>query len=148
MALTTVLQLLESKPYREPLTVAPSASVREALSLMAGKDIGALLVLDEGRLVGIFSERDYVRRVIGKKEINLDSLVRELMSNPVYFISPDRPVDEAMALMSDRHVRHLPVMDGGRLVGVISIGDVVKQTILEKDTSIQSLEEYIWVNML
>jgi len=89
-----------------------------------------------------------VRRVIGIKEVNLDSPVRELMSSPVYFISPDRPVDEAMALMSDRHIRHLPVMDGGRLVGVISIGDVVKQMILEKDTSIQSLEEYIWVYML
>jgi CBS domain-containing protein len=148
MAGTTVQQLLESKTYRETLTVAPSATVREALVLMDEKDIGALLVLEGGLLVGIFSERDYVRRVIGIKEVNLDSPVRELMSSPVYFISPDRPVDEAMALMSDRHIRHLPVMAGGRLVGVISIGDVVKQMILEKDTSIQSLEEYIWVYML
>ena len=148
MALTTVKQLLENKPVRETLTVAPDASVRAALNIMDAKDIGALLVLDDGRLVGIFSERDYVRQVVEKKDINLDSPVRELMSSPVYFISPDRPVDEAMALMSDRHIRHLPVMEGGRLVGVISIGDVVKQMILEKDTSIQSLEEYIWVYML
>jgi CBS domain-containing protein len=148
MAVTTVQQLLENKTNRETLTVAPAASVREALELMDEKDIGALLVLDDGQLVGIFSERDYVRRVIGKKEVNLDSPVKELMSNPVYFISPNSPVDEAMALMSDRHIRHLPVMDAGRLVGVISIGDVVKQLILEKDTSIQSLEEYIWVYML
>jgi CBS domain-containing protein len=148
MATTTVQQLLENKTNRETLTVAPAASVREALELMDEKDIGALLVLDDGQLVGIFSERDYVRRVIGKKEINLDSSIKELMSNPVYFISPNSPVDEAMALMSDRHIRHLPVMDVGRLVGVISIGDVVKQLILERDTSIQSLEEYIWVYML
>ena len=148
MAVITIQQLLENKPDRETLTVAPSASVTDALKIMDENDIGALLVLDEGRLVGIFSERDYVRKVIEKKDINLDSPVRELMSSPVYFISPDRPVDEAMALMSDRHIRHLPVMEGGRLVGVISIGDVVKQMILEKDTSIQSLEEYIWVYML
>ena len=148
MVLTTVQQLLENKPDREILTIAPSASVREALTLMYEKDIGALLVLDEGRLVGVFSERDYVRKVIEKKEINLDSSVRELMSNPVYFISPASPVDEAMTLMSDRHIRHLPVMDGGELVGIVSIGDVVKQMILEKDSSIQSLEEYIWLNML
>jgi CBS domain-containing protein len=148
MALTTVKQLLENKQVRETLTVTPDASVRAALNIMDAKDIGALLVLDDGRLVGIFSERDYVRQVVEKKDINLDSPIRELMSSPVYFISPDKPVDEAMALMSDRHIRHLPVMEGGRLVGVISIGDVVKQMILEKDTSIQSLEEYIWVYML
>ncbi|MDR3573352.1 MAG: CBS domain-containing protein [Anaerolineaceae bacterium] len=148
MAATTVRQLLDSKPSRATLTVAPCASVREALVLMDEQDIGALLVFDGERLVGIFSERDYVRQIVGKKEVNLDSAVGELMSSPVYFISPDRPVDEAMALMSDRHIRHLPVLDSGRLVGVISIGDVVKQTILEKDTSIQSLEDYIWVNML
>ncbi|HMD88137.1 MAG TPA: CBS domain-containing protein [Anaerolineaceae bacterium] len=148
MAVVTVQQLLENKPDRAILTIAPSASVREALTLMYEKDIGALLVLDERRLVGVFSERDYARKVIEKKEINLDSSVRELMSNPVYFISPSSPVDEAMSLMSDRHIRHLPVMDGGELVGIISIGDVVKQMILEKDSSIQSLEEYIWVNML
>jgi CBS domain-containing protein len=148
MALTTVKQLLENKPVRETLTVTPDASVRAALNIMDVKDIGALLVLDDGCLVGIFSERDYVRKIVENKDINLDSPVRELMSSPVYFISPERPVDEAMALMSDRHIRHLPVMEGGQLVGVISIGDVVKQMILEKDTSIQSLEEYIWVYML
>jgi len=105
--------------------------------------IGALLVLDGGKLIGIMSERDYARKVILKGKSSLDTPVREIMTAKVFFIRPAQTVEECMALMTDKHIRHLPVMEGDKVVGVISIGDLVKATIEEKDFLIKQLENYI-----
>ena len=123
-------------------SVHPWATVHEALELMAEKNVGALLVIDEG-VVGIFSERDYARKVILEGRSSLNTFVREIMTDKVIFVRPDQTIDECMAIMTGARVRHLPVMVGSRLVGVISIGDVVKQLIADKDGEIQQLENYI-----
>lgn len=124
-------------------SVGPDTMVIEALKLMAEKEVGALLVLDGGKLVGIMSERDYARKVILKGKSSLDTPVREIMTAKVFFIRPAQTVEECMALMTDKHIRHLPVMEGDKVVGVISIGDLVKATIEEKDFLIKQLENYI-----
>jgi len=124
-------------------SVAPDTLVIDALKLMAEKEVGALLVLDGGKLIGIMSERDYARKVILKGKSSLDTPVREIMTSKVFFIRPAQTVEECMALMTDKHIRHLPVMEGDKVVGVISIGDLVKATIEEKDFMIKQLESYI-----
>ena len=124
-------------------SVAPDTLVIDALKLMAEKEVGALLVLDGGKLIGIMSERDYARKVILKVKSSLDTPVREIMTSKVFFIRPAQTVEECMALMTDKHIRHLPVMEGDKVVGVISIGDLVKATIEEKDFLIKQLENYI-----
>ena len=124
-------------------SVAPDTLVIDALKLMAEKEVGALLVLDGGKLIGIMSERDYARKVILKGKSSLDTPVREIMTAKVFFIRPAQTVEECMALMTDKHIRHLPVMEGDKVVGVISIGDLVKATIEEKDFLIKQLENYI-----
>ena len=124
-------------------SVAPDTLVIDALKLMAEKEVGALLVLDGGKLIGIMSERDYARKVILKGKSSLDTPVREIMTAKVFFIRPAQTVEECMALMTDKHIRHLPVMEGDKVVGVISIGDLVKATIEEKDFMIKQLESYI-----
>ncbi len=124
-------------------SVGPDTMVIDALKLMAEKEVGALLVLDGGKLVGIMSERDYARKVILKGKSSLDTSVREIMTAKVFFIRPAQTVEECMALMTDKHIRHLPVMEGDKVVGVISIGDLVKATIEEKDFLIKQLENYI-----
>jgi len=123
--------------------VGPDTMIYDALKLMAEKEIGALLVLDGGKLVGIMSERDYARKVILKGKSSLETPVREIMTSKVFFIRPQQTVEECMAVMTDKHIRHLPVMDGDKVVGVISIGDLVKATIDEKDFVIKQLEKYI-----
>lgn len=124
-------------------SVPPDALIQDALKLMAEKRIGALLVIEEGKITGIFSERDYARRVAETECICLDMPVREMMSHPVFLIGPEQTVDECMTLMTAKHIRHLPVMQGDQLIGMISIGDVVKSMIDEKETTIKSLEHYI-----
>ena len=124
-------------------SVAPDTLVIDALKLMAEKEVGALLVLDGGKLIGIMSERDYARKVILKGKSSLDTPVREIMTSKLFFIRPAQTVEECMALMTDKHIRHLPVMEGDKVVGVISIGDLVKATIEEKDFLIKQLENYI-----
>ncbi len=124
--------------------VAPDAMVYDALALMAEKDVGALLVLESGaRLVGIISERDYARKVILKGKSSLDTPVREIMSHPVTTVEPQRSVEECMAVMTARRVRHLPVLAADRVAGVVSIGDLVKADLEEKDFLIKQLENYI-----
>lgn len=137
-----VKQILKEKGYHFH-SVGPETMVIDALKLMAEKEIGALLVLDGGKLVGIMSERDYARKVILKGKSSLGTPVREIMTAKVFFIRPAQTVEECMALMTDKHFRHLPVMDGDKVVGVISIGDLVKATIDEKDFMIKQLENYI-----
>lgn len=137
-----VKQILKEKGRRF-WSVAPDTMVYDALKLMAEKNIGALLVLEKEKLVGIMSERDYARKVILKGKSSLDTPVREVMTPKVFFVRPEQTVEECMALMTDKHIRHLPVMVGDEVVGVVSIGDVVKASLDEKDFMIKQLENYI-----
>jgi len=135
-------QLLEGKPPLVP--VAPDDTVLTALTLLAQFSIGALLVLDGGKLVGIFSERDYARKVILKGKASKDTLVREIMSDKLSCVTLAQTVEECMALMTDKHVRHLPVIGaGGEVLGIISIGDLVKETISHQKFTIEQLVSYI-----
>jgi CBS domain-containing protein len=138
----TVKDILATKGYTI-WSVAPEATVYQALELMADKDVGALLVLDGGRLVGIFSERDYARKIILKGKASRDTPVRDSMTTRVVTVPPTDAVEDCMALMTDHRVRHLPVLDDGELVGIVSIGDVVKAIISEQGFMIKELENYI-----
>lgn len=125
------------------ITIAPDATVYEALKIMADKNIGALMVLDGEAVAGIMSERDYARKVILHGKSSREMLVGEIMTSKVFSVSPDQSVQECMEQMTDKRVRHLPVMEGERLVGVISIGDVVKTIIADQEYTIKLLETYI-----
>jgi len=127
-------------------TVLPEASVLDALKLMAEKEIGALVVMDKKeKVVGIFSERDYARKIVIKGKKSLDTRVKEVMTpfDKMYTIKPDTPVEDCMVLMTGKHIRHLPVFDGPKFVGLISIGDAVKAQISQKDALIDQLSNYI-----
>lgn len=140
----TLKQLLDARPARAPLFVAPEDSVFSALELMAKHDIGAVLVMREGQLAGIFSERDYARKIILLGKSSKETTVREIMTEKVLYALPDQTTDQAMALMTEKHIRHLPVLDAGkRVIGMVSIGDLVKETISEQAFLIKQLEQYI-----
>ena len=124
-------------------SVAPTATVLDALNVMVEKNIGAVLVMDEDRLVGIISERDHTRDVVLKSRTAKDTLVSDAMTPRPVCVRPDQTVDDCMALMTDKRVRHLPVLEEDRVVGLISIGDVVKTTISEQQFVIAQLETYI-----
>ncbi len=124
-------------------SVTPETSVVSALQLMAEKKVGAVLVINNGTIEGIFSERDYARKVAETECICLDVRVREMMTHPIYFASPEQTVEECMTVMTARRIRHLPVLEDGKLVGIISIRDVVDWILSEKDTTIKGLENYI-----
>ena len=138
----TLMQLLQAKGS-DIHTIAPDARVYEALKLMAEKDVGALVVVDAGRLAGIISERDYARKVILLGKSSHDVPVREIMTAKVFTVQPSQTVEDCMSLMTTRRVRHLPVIDGERLIGVLSIGDLVKEVIAEQEQTIKQLESYI-----
>jgi CBS domain-containing protein len=138
----SVRDLLKQKG-RDIWSVAPDSTVYDALALMAEKNIGALLVREAGRPVGIFSERDYARQVILKGKTSRDTLVRDVMTSKVVFVRPEQSIEECMALMTDKRFRHLPVLEEGQLAGILSIGDVVKALISEKDFLIEQLANYI-----
>jgi CBS domain-containing protein len=138
----TVERLLEAKGY-DIWSITPDASVYEAVKLMADKAIGALLVLESGKLVGIISERDCTRRVILKERAPKDTLVREIMTSNVITVRPNQTVEECMALVTAKRIRHLPVFADGQLIGIVSIGDLVKGIISEQEFTIQQLENYI-----
>ena len=138
----TVKQLVEEKSHKL-LSIAPSMSVFEALQKMAEFDVGALVILDEGRLVGIFSERDYARKLILHGKSSRETRVEEIMTTRVVCIGPDRSAEECMALMTDKRVRHLPVLEDKKVVAVISIGDVVREMIEDQKHTIEQLEQYI-----
>ncbi|MDX1432206.1 MAG: CBS domain-containing protein [Gammaproteobacteria bacterium] len=140
--MTVVKTLLESKGS-DIWSVSPDASVYDAIRLMAEKEVGALLVLRDGALVGIVSERDYARKVVLKGRSSKSTPVSEVMTARVAYARPDQSVDECMAMMTEKRVRHLPVMDGDRLLGVVSIGDLVKSIIAEQQDTIRQLEQYI-----
>ena len=135
-------QLLNDKGH-DVWSLSPDATVYEAIDQMAQKGVGALLVMEGQRLVGIISERDYARKVILKGKASKETRVREIMSSPVICARPDLTVEETMALMTDKRVRHLPVVVEEKVVGVISIGDVVRSIIEDKEFHIQQLTNYI-----
>lgn len=139
----SIVQILRSKPEQTVQAIAPSASVFDAVKMMAEKNIGALLVMEEVKVVGIITERDYARKVVLMDRSSKQTPVRDIMTSPVMYVRPDQTNEECMALMTDHRVRHLPVMDHGKLVGLISIGDLVKDIISEQKLIIQQLEHYI-----
>lgn len=138
----TLKQLLDSKG-REVYTISPEASVLDALRLMAEKSVGALIVTEAGRIAGVISERDYARKVILHGKSSHELQVRDIMTSKVITVNPRQTVEECMALMTEKRIRHLPVTEGERLIGVLSIGDLVKEVIAEQQQTIQQLESYI-----
>jgi CBS domain-containing protein len=140
--MATVGQLLQSKGSAI-FSVGPEDPVLEAIRQMADRHVGALLVMNGNELVGIVSERDYARKVILMGRSSSATPVWQIMSSPVHTVTPDKSVDDCMRLMTERRVRHLPVVEGGRVVGVISIGDLVKAVIEDQQHTIEQLESYI-----
>ncbi|HYA31452.1 MAG TPA: CBS domain-containing protein [Thermodesulfovibrionales bacterium] len=138
----TVGELLKAKGH-EIWSISPLATVFQALEQMAEKDVGALLVVQNGKLVGIFSERDYARKVILKGKASKDTTVSELMTQTVFYVSSENTFDDCMALMTSKQIRHLPVLDNGRLMGMVTLGDVVKKIISEQQFTISELEKYV-----
>ncbi|HYA26933.1 MAG TPA: CBS domain-containing protein [Thermodesulfovibrionales bacterium] len=138
----TVGELLKSKG-RDIWTISPLATVFQALELMAEKDVGALPVVQNGKLVGIFSERDYARKIILLGRASKDTTVSELMTQTVFYVSPDNTFEDCMALMTSKQIRHLPVLENGRLEGIITLGDVVKKIISAQQFRIGELEKYV-----
>jgi len=143
--MTTVRQLLQNKGH-DVWFIEPDALVIDALRFMAEKDTGALLVLERENLIGIISERDYARKVALHGKSTVDTPVREIMTSEVVCVRPEQTVEECMALMTNRRIRHLPVLSNDKLEGVISIGDVVKEVISKQEFMIEQLENYIVMN--
>ncbi len=138
----TVKRLLEKKGAAI-WSISPHETVFDALAIMAKKNIGALLVVEAGVLIGIVSERDYARKIILKGKASLDTLVWEIMTTKVLFVDAEQTIEHCMALMTDKRIRHLPVFSNDKLIGVISIGDVVKEVISEQEFVIDQLVNYI-----
>jgi len=139
---STVKQLLEFKGH-DIISIDPYRTVYEAIEILAARQIGALLVIENGNLVGLISERDYARKVILKGKSSKDTLIRDVMTRELICVKPEMSVDESMALMTEKRIRHLPVMDNDTLIGIVTIGDAVRQIISERDFTIQQLEQYI-----
>jgi len=140
-----VSDILKSKP-KQMWTIQPNATVFEALKLLAEKEIGALMVVDKkGKVAGIMTERDYARKIVLKGKTSPKTLVKEIMTpmNKMFAVRPDTTVEDCMVLMTGKHIRHVPVFDGSKFMGLISIGDAVKSTISEKDVLINQLSNYI-----
>lgn len=141
--MTAVADILKSKADPTIHAVRPDDSVFEALQRMADKGIGALLVMDGEAIVGIVTERDYARKIVLKGRTSALTLVRDVMTTSVLFVKPEQTGEDCMALMTNNRVRHLPVVDDGKLLGLISIGDLVKEIISEQKFTIEQLEHYI-----
>ncbi|HEV8247508.1 MAG TPA: CBS domain-containing protein [Polyangiaceae bacterium] len=139
----TAAEILKSKAKQAVHSIAPGDSVFDALRLMADKDIGALLVMEADRIAGIVTERDYARKIVLMSRSSKDTPVREIMTSAVMYVRPSQTSDECMVLMTENRLRHLPVIDGGKLLGLISIGDLVKSIISEQRFTIEQLEHYI-----
>ena len=144
MKVLDTVELILREKRGEVWSISPDATVYEALQIMSDKEVGALLVLERGHAVGILSERDYARKIILKNRSSRDTAVREIMNSPAVTVSPACTVDEAMQLMTERRIRHLPVVDSvGHVLGIVSIGDLVKWTITSHEKTIEQLQNYI-----
>jgi len=141
--MTSVAQILKSKSDKAVYTIAASATVFEAVKLMADKNIGALVVVEGGKIAGLITERDYARKVVLMARSSKETPVRDIMTSQVLCVRPDQGSDECMALMTEKRLRHLPVLDEGKLIGLVSIGDLVKDVISEQRFIIEQLEHYI-----
>lgn len=139
----TVAEILKAKGSSAVYSIAPSATVFEAVKLMADKNVGALMVMEGGRIVGVVTERDYARKVVLLARSSRDTPLSDVMTSAVIYVRPSQTSEECMALMTESRVRHLPVMDGDKLVGLISIGDIVKGIISEQNFIIEQLQNYI-----
>ena len=140
----TILKMLLKDKGPKVWSVHPDDTVLDAIKMLAEKDIGALLVIKDDKPIGIFTERDYARNVYLKGKSSLDTAVRDVMVAPVFCVKLDQSVDECMVLMTVKRFRHLPVMDGDELVGMVSIGDLVKSVIAEQQFTIEQMEQYIY----
>lgn len=141
--MTTASDILKSKPSQAVFAIAPGASVFEALERMAEKSIGALLVMEGEQVVGIITERDYARKIALMSRLSRETKVREIMSSPVMYVQPQQTCEECMALMTENRLRHLPVVKHGKVIGLLSIGDLVASIISEQRFIIEQLEHYI-----
>ena len=141
--MTAVAQVLKSKPDQTIYTITPAASVFDAVKLMAEKNVGALIVIEGEKIVGLITERDYARKIVLMARSSKETPVGDIMTSQVMYVRPDQTSEECMALMTENRLRHLPVMDKGKLAGVVSIGDLVKDVISEQKFIIQQLEHYI-----
>jgi CBS domain-containing protein len=141
--MTILAHILSSKPDQSVHTITPTASVFDAVKLMAEKSIGALVVIEGEKVVGMITERDYARRIVLMARSSKDTAVREIMTTSVMYVRPDQTSEDCMVLMTEHRLRHLPVIDQGKLIGLISIGDLVKDIISEQKFIIQQLEHYI-----
>lgn len=139
----TVAQVVQTKHIKQVHTVDADDTVLNALQKMADFNIGALPVIEHGKVIGVISERDYARKCVLKGRASVGTLVREIMSSPAITVHSKMNVQECLSLITDRHLRHLPVLEDGQLVGLISIGDLVKETIAEQEELIRQLEQYI-----
>jgi CBS domain-containing protein len=139
----TLQQLLNNKKHKEVISIAQHRPVFDALVVLAEYKIGALLVIDGDKLVGIFSERDYAREIVLKGKSSKTTAINEVMSTNVLTVKPNDTVEQAMSIMSDKHIRHLPVLEDNKVVGMLSIGDLVKETIDYQQRLIKQLESYI-----
>jgi signal-transduction protein with cAMP-binding, CBS, and nucleotidyltransferase domain len=143
MELTGKIGALIDKKGAQVWSLAPTATIYDALTMMAEKGVGALPIVDDGKLLGILSERDYARKVLLKGRTSKETAVTEIMSSPVVSVSPSQTVEECMHIVTDKRIRHLPVMEGGRIVGIVSIGDLVNWVITAQRETIHHLEAYI-----
>ncbi len=141
--MSILAHILNSKPDHTVYTITPTATVFEAVKLMAEKNIGALVVVEGGKVVGMITERDYARTIVLMARSSKTTAVRDIMMTPVIYMLPDQTSEECMALMTERRLRHVPVIDKGKLIGVISIGDLIKDVIAEQKFTIQQLQHYI-----
>ena len=139
----SVAHILKSKPEQAVYTITPAASVFDAVKLMAEKNIGALLVMEGETIVGVITERDYARKIVLMARSSKDTSVRDIMTSTVMYVRPDQTSEECMVLMTETRLRHLPVLDSGKLIGLISIGDLVREVISEQKFVIEQLEHYI-----
>ena len=145
--MNTIEEILKEKG-NTVYSVAPDSTMAEALKVMAANRVGAVLILENNKIRGIFSERDCVQNLANLSNCSLEAPITDFMTSPVYYITPDQTLDDCMAVMTNKRLRHLPVLQGEELIGIISIGDVVKRVLGERDERIKDLENFLWVNLV